>query len=264
MLITIITVCLNAENHIRKCIESIVGQDYTDIEYILIDGGSTDSTLKIIEFYKQKFSFIRYISEKDFGISDAFNKGIRMSKGDIVGIINSDDWLESNILNKISREFDKGDILHGNLQYWSNGQKGYLFVPNINGLMKDMTINHPTVFVKKHVYDTFGVFDLDFKYGMDYELLLRFYLGGVKFYHLNETIANMSLYGISDRAWFKGILESRRAKLKNGLNPTFSTIYMIFQIIRSFFSRYMQKIGLNWAVQYYRSIFSTMKKYKND
>lgn len=263
MLISIITVCLNSEKFIVKAMESVVNQDYDELEYIIIDGGSKDSTLDFIKSYQIKYPFIRYISEPDLGISDAFNKGIKMSKGDIIGIINSDDWLEDNILNKISLSFNHGDIIHGKLQYWNNSERGFVFIPNISGIERDMTINHPTVFVKSHIYERFGNFKLDYKFSMDYEIMLRFYLKNVKFYYLDSIISNMSLDGVSDRNWFKGILESRRAKLDNGLNRMTVEFYFIFQILRSSISRLIQTIGFLKILNYYRKHFSIMKKYQN-
>lgn len=260
MLITIITVCLNSEKSLRRTIESVVNQNYKDIEYIIVDGGSIDSTLDIIKSFQLKYSYIRYISEPDFGISDAFNKGIKMSNGDIIGIVNSDDWLENNVLNLISSNYNKGDIIHGKLQYWKNNRTDFIFIPNLEGIVKEMTINHATVFVKKHVYEKFGYFKLDYKIGMDYELLLRFYLNKVDFWYLDTILSNMSLDGVSDRYWLKGIIESRRAKIENGLPLLSIEYYFIFQIIRSSISRLIQRFGFTTILNFYRKYFSIMKK----
>lgn len=194
---------------------SVLSQNYPNLEYIIIDGGSTDGTLDIIHQYESQISY--WVLEPDKGISDAFNKGIAKATGVIIGILNADDWYEPNTFHLVAGNCQNGDVLHGKIQYWRTNQKDYFAEENHELLSKEMTIHHPTVFVKKTVYDRFGTFKVDFRYAMDYEMLLRFVLRGAHFYYVPEILANMSFAGTSDRNWDKAIKESKKAKLENGL-----------------------------------------------
>jgi glycosyltransferase involved in cell wall biosynthesis len=256
--ISIITVCLNAAKTIRKTIESVANQTVLPFEYIIIDGGSTDGTLQIIKEYGTLITKI--ISEKDAGISDAFNKGIRLASGDVVGILNADDWYEPTTLQLVQKNSMKGDVFHGKIQYWRGGQKDYLAEGNHYLLEKEMTIHHPTVFVKKSVYDALGNFKLDYHYAMDYELMLRFYVHNIRFVYIEEVLANMSFDGASDKNWKKAIKESYRAKTENRLPITTSKTYYWKQLTRTFVARNFTKMGLKILLNIYRKNFSIIKK----
>ena len=114
--ISIITITYNGEKHIEQTIQSVLGQTYPNIQYIIIDGGSTDQTLSIIKKYEQKLYY--WVSEKDKGISDAFNKGIAKATGEIVGIINADDWYEPAALEQVAARMGDADVCFGDLQLW--------------------------------------------------------------------------------------------------------------------------------------------------
>ncbi len=126
MKISVITVCFNSEKTIARTIESVINQHYSDLEYIIIDGGSKDKTVEIINKYRNELSY--FISEPDQGISDAFNKGIRVATGDIIGIINSDDWYENGIFKLVNEMFLQNkeiDVLVGALRYWDDKKKQF-------------------------------------------------------------------------------------------------------------------------------------------
>jgi glycosyltransferase len=179
--VSIITVVYNNKDTIKDAIESVLNQTYKNIEYIIIDGGSNDGTVEIIRSYGNKID--KFISEKDNGIYDAMNKGIKLATGDIVGILNSDDFYASNdIIEKVVNEFieKKVDSVYGDLVYVDakNTDKIVRYwksKPFKEGLFKKgWHPAHPTFFVKKEIYDKYGIFNLDFKIAADYELMLRF------------------------------------------------------------------------------------------
>jgi len=256
--ISVITVCLNASSSIRRTIESVIHQTRKPFEYIIIDGGSTDGTLEIIHEYRDCISHL--VSEKDKGISDAFNKGIQLCSGDVIGILNADDWYESETLQRVADHMGEGDLLHGKLQYWRNGKKDYLAEGNHLKLSKEMTIHHPTIFVRKILYQECGLYRVDYKYAMDYELALRFFLKSKRFVYVPETLANMSFNGASDMNWNKAIRESKYAKLDNGLDRISSYIYYMKQIFRSYIARLLKRLGLNRALKMYRKHFALVRK----
>lgn len=201
MRISIITVCLNSERTIEQTIQSVIGQKYEDCEYIVIDGCSTDNTLEILDKYKKDISII--ISEHDSGIYDAMNKGISLATGDIIGIINSDDWYEPGVFKIIAKHFEESDaeVVYGNVNVWKgNGElEDYSIADSLERIRTEMSISHPSVFIKKNVYAKHGVFQLEYMICADYELLLRFYSKGVKFVCIDKVLANFRRGGISGK-----------------------------------------------------------------
>lgn len=210
MKLSLITISYNSASTIEDTIKSVISQNYADLEYIIVDGGSTDNTLEIISKYKDKIAKI--ISEPDKGIYDAMNKGIGMATGEVVGIINSDDFYFGNsVLREVVNEFEKskadavyGDIVYvdredtsRHVRYWKAGQYSEKKL-NYGWIMP-----HPAVFIKKEVYNKFGLFNLDFKIASDYELLLRFLKNGMKVSYLPRTLVCMREGGYSANSFGK-------------------------------------------------------------
>jgi len=200
MRVSIITPCLNSEKTIRQTIESVLNQTYKNIEYIIVDGGSTDHTINIIKEYIPLFhGRLKYISEKDSGIYDAMNKGIRMSKGKLIGIINSDDFYEVTAVEKAVECFDceKEQIIYGYLRVLDlKGRTSLLKVHHEE--LKDKMIPHPTCFVARKVYKKYGLFTKKLKIASDYEFMLRVKKNRtVEFIQIPEILANFRAGGIS-------------------------------------------------------------------
>ena len=212
-LVSIITVVFNGASHIRQTILSVLQQSYKNIEYIIIDGGSTDGTLEIIKEFDSLIDYWK--SEPDSGISDAFNKGISFSKGDLIGIINADDWYNPDAVEKIveAHLLHPRDIIHGNIQFWTDQSRMiYVFYGNDSFLPYRSSINHPTVFVPRIIYNKIGLYSLKYKMAMDFEWLGRAKQNGINFYYLNTIIANMRRGGISDQKLFRSYWEGAKAR----------------------------------------------------
>ncbi len=200
MKISIITACLNSGSTIEKTIQSVIEQNYKELEYIVIDGGSTDRTLEILKKYQKNISLL--ISEPDNGIYDAMNKGIARATGDIIGIINSDDWYEPGVLELVKKFFQRSDadVLYGRLNKIK--KNGEVVVPEISSIEKiryEMAIPHPTVFIKHKIYEKYGTFCQKYKISSDFELMLRLYTKGVKFDFLDKIMANFRHGGLSEK-----------------------------------------------------------------
>lgn len=220
MKVTIITVCLNSASTIEKTIQSVLNQSYADIEYIIIDGKSTDGTLDIINKYKNKFAGrMTVYSEKDGGIYHAMNKGIKRSHGDIIGIINSDDWYEqSAVEDSVTAILESGKrnvITYGFMRFYDNeNEESILF--NRHEFLNRKMITHPTCFVSKSVYKKIGLFDTKYKLAADYDFIVRAYKGGIEFIPIYKLISNFKLGGASSSV--KLTQEVIKIKRKNSYN----------------------------------------------
>lgn len=261
-LISIVTVVYNGAATIERAVLSVLNQTYDCIEYVVIDGGSTDGTLDILEKYKESISY--YESTPDAGISDAFNKGIAASTGQVIGILNADDWYNEGAVERVVSElkYNKTSVVHGMLRYWcKDGKPGFVYSGRDDKLLYHMTVNHPTMFVPRSVYEDVGIFLLDFKYAMDYEWALRAKMAGVEFCYVEEELANMALSGASDQHWIKAYWEAHRARCINGVSPALSGVVCLYCVAKTAARRGLDSIGASWIVSLYRRYFSIVKKH---
>lgn len=235
MKVSIITVCFNSEKTIEDTITSVLSQSYSNIEFIIIDGASKDGTLKIIEKYRDKISVL--LSEEDNGIYDAFNKGIKLATGDIVGILNSDDfYIDKQVISKIVNKFKEkevdavyADLLFINknkadkiIRYWKAGEYQH-------GMFeKGWMPPHPTFFVKREMYKKYGYYKTSLLYSADYELMLRLlHRYKISTAYFPEVIIKMRMGGfgnMSIEAKIQANIEDRKAWRYNGLKPGYFTL----------------------------------------
>lgn len=235
MKISVITISFNSASTIRDTIESVLSQDYPDVEYIVVDGKSKDETVEILKSYGEK---IKWISEPDKGIYDAMSKGVKLATGDVVGIINSDDYYpDAQTLSRVAKAFENSDIeaVYGDLQYvdfsdsnkvvrnWKSGEY------NKENFLKGWMPPHPTFFLKKSIYDKFGYYDATFKSAGDYELMLRMlYRHNIKAAYIANVQMKMRVGGVSNvslKNRIRANKEDRRAWKINDLKPRWYTLY---------------------------------------
>ena len=173
ILVSIVTPCLNSEKTIRKTIEAVLNQTYRNIEYWIMDGGSTDGTLSIIREYASD-ERLHLVSEKDEGIYDAMNKGIKQAKGQLIGIINSDDWYEEDAVAYMVSHYrpDEMTFQYGMLNEY-NDVGCYMTWISYHNNIDNKTLPHPTCFVDRRIYEKYGLYDTDFPICADRELMMR-------------------------------------------------------------------------------------------
>ncbi|GHV71561.1 hypothetical protein FACS189420_7080 [Bacteroidia bacterium] len=219
--VSIITVTYNAQDSLEQTMQSVFSQTYPNIEYILIDGGSTDGTINIIKKYESKISL--WVSERDKGIYDAMNKGIRLAKGELIGMINAGDFYEPDAVERMIEaaiQHTDYDIFHGNINLLNeDGSFFKLKKPNtdLSRFYKGMSLFHPTLFVRRSVYKKQkGLYDINFKLAADFDFILRNYLDGTDFYYLDQVIANFKQGGVSVKNKEMVNIECRDILYKNG------------------------------------------------
>lgn len=208
VLVSIITVCYNSELTIDRTVTSILHQSYPNIEFIIIDGASTDHTLEIVKKYIPAFyGRLFIVSEPDKGIYDAMNKGLSLAKGEIVGIVNSDDWLDIKMIDEIVHAYIQNNkregIYTGNLNFHYSKFKSQILYSNKTRFtqMKKynlMPIRHPATYVSYSVYKRVGLFDTSFKINADKDFIYRCIEENVCFYFVDKPLSNMLNNGISN------------------------------------------------------------------
>ena len=235
MNLSLITVCFNSEKTIEKTILSVIEQNLDNFEYIIIDGKSTDNTISLIEKYSKYIDLI--VSEKDGGIYDAINKGIMKSSGDIIGILNSDDIFNSNIiLSEILNKFLSNpqlDSVIGDIKFVKKNGNLHRYYSSLNWSPKKLAWGimppHPTFYCKRELFTKFGYYRNDFKISADYELLIRFfYVNQISFEYIPETFVQMKLGGISTKNIFSKLKINNEVLYACRLNNLKTNIFKIY------------------------------------
>lgn len=219
MKISIITVVCNAENTLERAVKSVISQQNVDLEYIVIDGGSSDHTLDIIRRYEEKISF--WVSEPDNGIYDAMNKGVRFSSGDIVAFLNSDDWYEPNAIQDVVNTFENKniDVLCADARI-VDGNFSRVRKADMDGrtLIRQLPTSHQAVFSTRKWFEKVGGFNLKYLISADYEWMTRSVRKGCRMETLHKVVVNFSMGGISTRCGTTVYKEIRETAFKYYLN----------------------------------------------
>ena len=256
---SIITITFNSENTIERTLKSVLAQTCKDYEYIIVDGASNDSTMDIVRKYEPLFEGrMKWKSEPDTGIYNAMNKGIKRSTGEIIGIVNSDDWLEADTLqilvDEITNDEDNrskiltGEVLFhysdGSTQLYHTSYERYEYFAK----RYRMGLNHPATFVPRCIYDKMGVFDEEFKLYADADFILRCYEAGIGVHFIHQVLSNMADGGASNVRSKKELKDSllkykKRCKTK-GEYVKYSAKARIMWFLRGFIPQ--------WYVRWYR------------
>ncbi len=257
MKISIITATLNSGATLRGALESLLAQTYTDIEHIVVDGLSTDNTMDIVRELEPKYhGRLRYVSEKDSGLYDAMNKGIAMATGDVVGILNSDDFYTANdVLSRVAEAFSKEqiDAVYGDIHFVNDADltkcvRYYSSAPFRPSWMRlGFMPAHPSFYCRRTVYQKYGTFDTSYKVTADFENLLRLiFIHRIRTKYIPKDFVTMRMGGVSTsgiRSHRQIMQEHQRAFKKNGVysNPaleSFRYLYKIFELGRTKMTRW--------------------------
>lgn len=233
--VSIIIPVLNNKNQFEYCLKSIIASN-TQIaftEIIVIDGGSSDDTVSVIRKYEENITY--WETGKDSGIADAFNRGVTQATGDIVAILNSDDYWHENTLKRVidaHKECTDVDVFYGDLQFSDESTgNAYRKKPNIHKMKYRMNIFHPAMFVKRAAYEKIGGYSLEYKYAMDSEWCHRAIKKGLKFKYIPYLLTTMRLGGVSDRMFKDSLQEYRQSIIYHDLaRPWQAWMYYVFFI----------------------------------
>lgn len=248
--VSVVTVSFNSANTIKDTIQSVLLQSYQNLEYIIIDGCSGDGTVEIVKSYGKKIS--QFVSEPDSGIYDAINKGLKISTGDIIGILNSDDSFHNNfVVENIVKAFEEfsPDAILGDVQFIDPGNPAkvvrYYSSKNWNtekfkyGYMPA----HPGFYARRGLFEKFGLYKTDYKIAADYELLIRFlYVNKVKYRYVEMPFVNMRTGGVSNRSFYSRYLlnkEILKACKENGIKTNYLNIYS------KYLTKFFEYVGNN-------------------
>lgn len=246
MKITIITVVYNAEKYLNDCIVSVLNQDYPHLEYILIDGASTDNSLAIAQRYKDHIAVL--LSEPDQGMYDALNKGIALATGDVVGILNADDMLaNSQVISEVALKFAEKNVegVYGDLHYVAPEDPSKIHRKWKSSAAKpaDLALGwmpaHPTLYLKKELFERFGNYSLNFGSAADYELMLRMlYRHKINTSYLPQLMVNMRTGGMSNQSMkhrYHAFLNDRKALIHHQIPmPSFALLLKKVRKLKQF------------------------------
>jgi len=248
-LFSIITVCLNAQEFIEQCIQSVLSQEFDDFEYIIIDGGSTDGTVEIIRKYQNKLAY--WHSKPDRGLAHAFNLGVEHSSGQWVGFLNSDDYyINEQVLSTAARTLNgsNADVVYGQVQFVERNLRSEFSGPPYGDdwrwstFSRRSTIPHPASFTSRGFIESVGKFDEKFSNALDYELYLR-KGDALRTFYIPSVFACMRTGGMSHRQCGESLRQSYLAQIKNGARTTFTAVPVYaFYLLRAYLGRAVRKL----------------------
>lgn len=228
-LVSIITPVLNASDTLERALRSVADQKTPEIEHIVIDGGSTDGSERILRAFDSHVD--RIVSEPDQGISDAMNKGVRLAQGRLIGVLHADDYYLpgalSVLLDAVVRD-DETDVFYGDAFYLDpkTGMRE-LRRARVELLPRYMSVFHPSIFIRHSVLLQHGLYRLDFRYAMDSELIHRLLTRGSTFRYLEQPVATISLRGVSHRNLLRSLIEYRRSLLMHNLSTVTTSLFWL-------------------------------------
>ncbi len=260
-LVSIVTIVRNAEHTLERTMLSVFDQTYRNVEYIVIDGGSTDRTPDIIRKYDDRIAY--WVSEPDRGISDAFNKGIGKATGEFIGLLNADDRLSPDQIEQGVRaltgsdaDFVFGDLLFhdeaGAIVHRINGDPDY--ARTIHSKMPELC--HPTVLARRSAYERIGLFDTTYRYAMDYEWLLRLHASGGKGLYVPAVVGHMGIGGTSDISYRRALREVRDISVAYGRNRLAAELLYRYRIVKGAGRRLLERVLPKRLFERFRRIFN--------
>lgn len=255
--ISVITACYNAADTIERAVKSVLASDYPALEYVVIDGGSTDGTRDILERYRDRIDVL--VSERDRGISDAFNKGIERCTGDIVGLVSADDYLPGGALERLAdaaRAWPEAEIYYGDcIIFDPDGSNEIVARPsdvNWRTLYRENPWRHGAVWVRQEAYERHGAFREDLPINQDYELVFRFFAGGARFRYVPEVLGAIQSLGTNQVKWFRSVRDAFRIRREYGSPLPLAAWRFVLDVARWLVRATLTRLGARRLLGFYR------------
>ena len=212
----------NAELRLPATLDSILAQNFEDFEVVVIDGKSSDNTVHVIKKYQTKFNGrLRWISEKDGGVYEAINKGIKLAQGDFLNIIGAGDWLELGVLDKIAQQIQENflaDAIYGSTKIWEKNKKHFRIAHTDVFALPNHPMQHPALFYRKKLHEKYGLYDESYRIASDYVFCLKtFFLNKVNIIEIEAVLVNFVMDGLSSENFWKTQIENKKALRSVGL-----------------------------------------------
>jgi glycosyltransferase involved in cell wall biosynthesis len=243
-----VTVVRNGGPTLERALASVLGQSYAPIEYIIVDGASTDGTIEVIRRFEHRLAL--WISEPDQGISEAFNKGIAASSGELIGLLNADDWMEpEQVAHAVAAlEASGADFVFGDLAvHDASGEVSHRIRGDADYARRLATgmpaVSHPTVLARRSAYERIGLFDLRCRVAMDYDWLLRAERAGCRGVYAPEVVAHMSLGGVSDERYLRALAEVRDISRRHGVPAAAAFARFGYRVVKGRLQRALKRLA---------------------
>lgn len=246
---SVITVTFNSARYLSEAMASVLSQDGVDLEYILVDGGSTDATLELIRRQAAADPRVKWLSGPDDGIADAFNKGLAQASGEIIGILNSDDMYCAGTLRAVAeawRADPECDVVHGDIVRFTDDRPLFRLKPADleRRIWHEMPLNHPATFVTRHAYEQVGTFDKNLRLAMDYDLVLRLYLNRCRFRYLDRVLVKMRYGGKSDARFWGARKEVFVISVRHGYPVHRALCWLLIKTVMNLGKNLLRSMGL--------------------
>jgi GT2 family glycosyltransferase len=242
--VTLITATFNARRTLEQTIDSIHSQTFTDLEHVVVDGGSDDGTVELLRARLRPQD--HWISEPDLGISDAFNKGIALASGNLIQLVNADDWLSPDQVEVAVRGLDStgADFVFGDVIFYRGGRPDFRYVGEPNyakAIRRRMPVlNHATALVRRDAFERIGLFDLRYRCAMDYDWFLRLHLAGGRGVYLPDLVGHMNHDGISNTAYLRTFREVEAIAVAHGRNRHVARLERLTRALRTGIGRQLR------------------------
>ena len=259
--ISILTVVKNGAHCLDRTIQSVLQQEYQPLQYIIVDGGSSDGSLEIAQAYEGR---CQVYSIPDANPTEGINNGLALCDGDMVGILNCGDWYAPETLQLAASAFTPSGIVHGHMVTWVEGKPAHEVFPNPQAIYREMSVNFATCFFCAPLMRTPPYFDHTFDYATDYEFILRSLKQGATLQEVPHVLAHIPLDGRSAQHWVAALRDVSKSRVRHGCAPWSAYGYLAYRVFKGYTRLLLERVGLQKVIDAYRNTLASQRKLPAD